>query len=59
MFDMYTVHLYDVHEFESGPLRAVTDTHPNPYKKKKLGLMFYDVGGKVIHSFVGLKLYKT
>ena len=47
--EMYTS-TTDTHDFENEPLREVA-----AHKKKKHGLMSDAVGGKVIHSSVGLK----
>jgi hypothetical protein len=46
-------HLYDTSNYKAGPLKALADA--NPSKEKRLGLMKDEFGGRVIHSFVGLK----
>jgi hypothetical protein len=46
-------HLYDTSNYKSGPLKEHSLEHPE--KTKKVGLMKDEYGGRVIHSFVGLK----
>ena len=46
-------HLYDTSNYKSGPLAALSRQHPE--KARAVGLMKDEMGGNVLHSFVGLK----
>ena len=46
-------HLYDTSNYKKGPLAVLSQQ--NPTKARQVGLMKDELGGKVLHSFVGLK----
>ena len=46
-------HLYDTSNYKSGPLAVLSQQ--NPEKTRAVGLMKDEMGGRVLHSFVGLK----
>jgi hypothetical protein len=46
-------HLYDTANYKTGPLAELATVNPN--KDRQVGLMKDEMGGKVLHSFVGLK----